>query len=60
MGATFTPKTSSRTRAGLIALIAIRQAKAIRERRAREAADREAKLVAGAAGKSVKKRGWFR
>ncbi len=56
MGATYAPKTSSRTRAGLIALIAIRQAKAMRDRRAREAADREAKTET----KPNRKRGWFR
>ena len=36
MGATYTPTTSSRTRHGLIALIAIRQARAMRERREKE------------------------
>ncbi len=58
MGATFTGKTSSRTRAGLIALIALRQAKAIRERRAREAVEREAAVLDHNA-KPDKKRGWF-
>ncbi len=58
MGATYTGKTSSRTRAGLIALIALRQAKAIRERRAREAGQLEAAVDHNA--KANKKRGWFR
>jgi|GEM_PF-6419203 len=59
MGATFTPGTSSRTRHGLIALIAIRQAKAMRERREKEAAEQQAKKAAKAEAKP-KKRGWFR
>ena len=59
MGATFTPTTSSRTRHGLIALIAIRQAKAMRQRRLNEEAEREAKTAAKAEAKP-KKRGWFR
>ena len=59
MGATYTPGTSSRTRHGLIALIAIRQAKAMRERREQEKADREAKMAATAESKP-KKRGWSR
>jgi len=59
MGATFTPTTSSRTRHGLIALIAIRQAHAMRERRLQEEAEREAKKATKAEARS-KKRGWFR
>lgn len=58
MGATDTPGTSSRTRHGLIALIAIRQAKAMRERRRKDEAEREARPAAKA-GKP-KTRGWFR
>lgn len=56
MGATDTPTTSSRTRYGLIALVAIRQARAMRERREQEVAEREAKKP----GPQPKKRGWFR
>ncbi|WGM30980.1 hypothetical protein [Brevundimonas sp. NIBR11] len=59
MGATYSPGPSSRTRAGLIALIAIRQGKAMRERRAKEEEKREAKKAAEAEAKP-KKRGWFR
>ena len=59
MGATFTDKTSSRTRHGLIALIAIRQARAMRERREKEEAERETKKAARTEAKP-KKRGWFR
>jgi len=59
MGATLTGKTAPRTRHGLIALIAIRQGKALRERRAREEAEREAKKAARAEAKP-KRRGWFR
>ncbi|WP_426041128.1 hypothetical protein [Brevundimonas sp. TWP2-3-4b1] len=59
MGATDTPTTSSRTRYGLIALVAIRQARAMRERRAKEDAEREANKDA-TAGKRPKTRGWFR
>ena len=59
MGATDGPTTSSRTRYGLIALVAIRQARAMRERRAREDAEREAKRDATPETRP-KKRGWFR
>ena len=59
MGATDTPTTSSRTRYGLIALVAIRQARAMQERREREEADRAAKGGAKAETKP-NKRGWFR
>ena len=59
MGATDTPTTSSRTRYGLIALVAIRQARAMRERRKLEEAEREAKTAAKVEAKP-KKRGWFR
>ncbi len=59
MGASYTPNRSSQTRHGLIALIAIRQAKAMRERREREEAEREAGTAAKAEGKP-EKRGWFR
>lgn len=59
MGATLTGKTSPQTRHGLIALIAIRQGQAVRARREREAAEREAKKAAKAEAKP-KKRGWFR
>ena len=59
MGATDTPNTASRTRHGLIALIAIRQARAIRERREKEEAERETKTAARAEARP-KKRGWFR
>ena len=59
MGATFTAKTSSRTRHGLIALIAIRQARVMRERREKELAEREEKTAAKAEA-WPKKRGWFR
>ena len=58
MGATYTPTTSSRTRHGLIALIALRQAKAMKERREQEEAGREAKTAARAEARP--KRGWFR
>ena len=58
MGASYTPTTSSRTRHGLIALIAIRQAKAIKARREQEEAEHEGKIAAKAAAKP-KKRGWF-
>jgi len=51
-------KTSSRTRYGLIALLAIRQARAIRERREREAAERQQPTTAETLPKP-KKRGWF-
>lgn len=57
MGATFTGN-SSRTRAGLITLIALRQARAIRERRAREAAKRATPDI-DVPAKAKKKRGWF-
>jgi len=52
-----TLKTSSRTRHGLIALLAIRQARAIRERQDRERIAREP----SSADKPPKprKRGWF-
>ncbi len=63
MGATFTGRASPQTRHGLIALIAIRQGKAVRARREREAAEREAKKAAKAEVKAEarsKKRGWFR
>lgn len=63
MGATLTGKTSPQTRHGLIAMIAIRQAKAVRARRAKEEAEREAKKAAKAEAKAEarsKKRGWFR
>lgn len=59
MGATLTPTKSSRTRHGLIALIAIRQARAMRERREQEEAERDAKTSAKAEAKPTK-RGWFR
>lgn len=59
MGATFTAKTSSRTRHGLIALVAIRQAQAMRQRREKDEAEREAKKAAKAEARP-KKRGWFR
>ncbi|WP_426050295.1 hypothetical protein [Brevundimonas sp. SL161] len=59
MGATCTPGASSRTHHGLIALIAIRQARAMRERRKLEEAEREAKTAAKVEAKP-KKRGWFR
>ena len=59
MGATYTGSHARQTRHGLIALIAIRQAKAMRERREQEKAEREAKKAAKAEAKS-KKRGWFR
>ena len=58
MGATLTGKTSSRTRHGLIALIAIQQGKAVRARRAKEEAEGKARKAARAEAKS-KKRGWF-
>ena len=58
MGATDTPNTSSRTRHGLIALVAIRQARAMRERREKEEAERDAEIAAKAEAKP--KRGWFR
>lgn len=63
MGATLTGKTSPQTRHGLIALIAIRQGKAVRARRAKEEAEREVKKAARAEAKAEaksKKRGWFR
>jgi len=59
MGATDTPTTSSRTRYGLIALVAIRQARAMRERRKLEEAEREARTAAKVEAKP-KTRGWFR
>ena len=59
MGATDTPTTSSRTRYGLIALVAIRQARAMRERREKEQAESEGKTAAKAETKP-NKRGWFR
>ena len=59
MGATDTPTTSSRTRYGLIALIAIRQARAMRERREQEDAEREARKDATPRTRP-KTRGWFR
>ncbi len=46
------PKSDGRTRHGLIALIALRQAKAIKERREREAAKTPD-------APKPKKRGWF-
>ncbi len=48
-------KTDSRVRHGLIALLAIRRARAIRDRKAREAAEREARPDT-----PPRKRGWFR
>jgi hypothetical protein len=59
MGTPLTPKTSDQTRHGLIALVAIRQARAIRERKQREAAERQAKEAAGGEHPPGK-RGWFR
>ena len=59
MGATYTPNRSAQTRHGLIALIAIRQARAMRERREKEEAGRDAKTAAKAEARP-KKRGWFR
>ena len=59
MAATLTGKTSPQTRHGLIALIAIRQGKAVRARREREAAERAAKTAAKPETKP-RKRGWFR
>lgn len=59
MDATCTPGASSRTRHGLIALIAIRQARAMHERRELEEAEREAKTAAKVEAKP-KTRGWFR
>lgn len=53
-----TLKTSSRTRYGLIALLALRQARAIREREAREAAERAAASKDGAP--EPRRRVWFR
>ena len=59
MGATDGPTTSSRTRYGLITLVAIRQARAMRECREQEEAERAVKAGAKAETKP-KKRGWFR
>jgi hypothetical protein len=59
MGTRLTPKTSDQTRHGLIALVAIRQARAIRERKKREAAERQAREAAGGEHPPGK-RGWFR
>ena len=49
-----TPKDDGRTRHGLIALIALRQANAIKERRDREAAAQPTDETP-----KPKKRGWF-
>ena len=59
MGATDTPTPSSRVRHGLITLIAIRQGRAMRERRQKEKAEREARTIARAEAKP-RPRGWLR
>lgn len=59
MGATYTGPKSGQTRHGLIAMLAIKRGRAIRERREREAADAEAR-EADKAEARPKKRGWFR
>lgn len=48
------PKTNGRTRHGLIVLIALQRAKAIKDRRERETAEK-----AGKDTPRTKKRGWF-
>lgn len=59
MGATLTGKTAPRARHGLIALIAIRQARAMHDRREKDEAERAASTAAKTEARS-KKRGWFR
>lgn len=56
MAATFTPKTSDQTRYGLIGLLAIRRARALREQQKQDAAGQKPP----ADGKAAKKRGWWR
>lgn len=55
MGATFTPKTSDQTRYGLIGLLAIRRARAIRDRQKQAATGQ----TPAADVKTAKKRGWW-
>ncbi|MDP3403861.1 MAG: hypothetical protein Q8S03_04155 [Brevundimonas sp.] len=56
MAATFTPKTSDQTRYGLIGLLAIRRARAMREQQKQATTGQKP----GTDAKTPKKRGWWR
>lgn len=56
MGATFTPKTSDQTRYGLIGLLAIRRARAMRDQQKQDATGQKPETD----GKAPKRRGWWR